>query len=141
MKRITFIFFIFVFSNLSAQLVQNFGTYDTTFNVGKMRLVGITSTTAYFGVIYTLSNLWYKDKTSFHFFNDNSQWNQMDKMGHSVTSYQEGKVSLELLKWSGVNKKGWLILGGMSGFIFQFPIEVLDGWDGLATEGAFRSHG
>lgn len=128
MRKLFFIAFFIILSSAQGQFIRNFSVYDTSYNAGKMRLVGISTSSAYVGTIYALNNLWYKDKTSFHFFNDNNQWKQMDKFGHAFTSFHEGKASLELMKWCGVQKKGWLILAGMSGFIFQLPIEIFDGY-------------
>ncbi len=119
---------VFSCSISKAQLVQNFGVYDTTYNASKMRFIGITTGTAYTGSMILLSQLWYTKRVPFHFFNDNRQWNQMDKIGHSITAFHEGNTSIELLKWSGVKKKGWMIVAGMSGFALQLPIEILDGY-------------
>lgn len=47
-----------------------------------------------------LSVLWYADypQSSFHFINDNSEWLQMDKFGHTTASYYIGKTGYELLR-------------------------------------------
>ena len=56
--------------------------------------------------ILGFNELWYKnyDKSSFHFINDNSNWLQMDKMGHVATSYHSGVNGIKLYKWTGINK-------------------------------------
>ncbi len=128
MKKAVFLILILTsVLSANAQFIRNFGVNDTTYNAGKIRLVGISSATAYTGAIYGLSTLWYTNKGPFKWFNDNSQWKQIDKMGHGITAYHESKVMMELFHWAGVKKKGWLALAGMSGFIFQLPIEILDG--------------
>jgi hypothetical protein len=75
-------------------------------------------------------NLWYKDYdlTSFHFFNDNRDWNQMDKVGHAYSCYYEGVVGIDMLKWAGFSHKTSSILGGSYGFFIQSGVEVLDGF-------------
>lgn len=77
-----------------------------------------------------LNQLWYADfeRSKFHTLNDNSEWLQMDKLGHSFTSYQLGKHGAQLLNWSGVSKKDQLIYGATLGFSFLTAVEVLDGY-------------
>ena len=80
--------------------------------------------------IAALDRLWYADypRSGFHFLNDNSQWLQMDKVGHVMTSYYLGRMGMELLDWAGVSKKNQLIYGATAGLTFLTAIEVLDGF-------------
>ncbi len=73
---------------------------------------------------------WYKDYplTGFHFFNDNDEWMQMDKMGHLTTSYYVGKYGIDLFRWSGLERKKAIWLGGSMGTIFMTTIEIFDGF-------------
>ena len=82
------------------------------------------------GALIGLNQLWYKDypRSGFHFKNDNSDWKQMDKVGHFMTSYYLGKVAMETLDWAGVSKKNQLIYGATAGFAFLTAVEVLDGF-------------
>jgi Predicted periplasmic lipoprotein (DUF2279) len=97
----------------------------------KKRLVTIIGTEAilYSGTLIALNELWYKDfnHSSFHFFNDNSEWLQMDKAGHLTTSYSVGRIGIGLMKWSGVKRKKAIWYGGMLGSAFLNTVEVLDG--------------
>jgi len=83
----------------------------------------------YTGTMVALNNLWYKDypRSSFHWFNDNQQWLQMDKMGHAMTSYYIGAVGINALRWAGVSERKSVIYGGILGLSFLASIEVLDG--------------
>ncbi|MCB0402242.1 MAG: DUF2279 domain-containing protein [Flavobacteriales bacterium] len=74
--------------------------------------------------------LWYKDEPSsgFHTLNDNTSWQQMDKVGHGVTSYYTGMAGYEALRWSGVSKTKSLLFGGTIGLFFLTSVEVLDGF-------------
>ena len=85
--------------------------------------IGIAS-----GSILGLNELWYKDypRSRFHFFNDNSEWLQMDKVGHVASSYLLGSYSYDLLKWAGVKESRALWLGGSSGLLYLTAIEMLD---------------
>lgn len=82
------------------------------------------------GALIGLNQLWYADypKSDFHFINDNSEWMQMDKLGHLYSSYQIGRFGAETLNWSGVNKKNQLIYGASLGFVFLTAVEVMDGF-------------
>lgn len=73
---------------------------------------------------------WYKDYplTGFHFFDDNQEWMQMDKAGHVTTSYHIGKYYIDMLRWSGLERKKAIWLGGSMGSVFLTTIEILDGF-------------
>ena len=77
-----------------------------------------------------LSSLWYNDhdQSSFHFFNDNNEWLQMDKVGHIATSYQLGRLGIEALRWTGVENKKAIWYGGSLGFVFLTSVEIFDGF-------------
>lgn len=82
------------------------------------------------GALVGLNQLWYADypQSNFHFINDNSEWLQMDKLGHSFSSYHLGRFGAEMLQWSGASKKNQLIYGAGLGFAFLTAVEVLDGY-------------
>lgn len=82
------------------------------------------------GTLIGLNQLWYADypRSNFHFINDNSDWLQMDKAGHAFSSYHLGRLSSEMLKWSGVSKRKQLLYGSGVGFVFLTAVEVLDGY-------------
>ena len=80
--------------------------------------------------IVALSNTWYKNypQSSFHFFNDNKDWLQVDKAGHIFGAYTAGKMNSELWRWAGLSGKQRIWIGGLSGTAFMTVIEVLDGF-------------
>ncbi len=77
-----------------------------------------------------LYNAWYKDypQSSFHTFNDWPEWKQVDKVGHLYSAYSESRGSMELWRWTGMERKKRIWIGGMSGAFYQTVIEVLDGF-------------
>ena len=95
-----------------------------------MTTVVVSESVIYTGTMIGLSQAWYKDipKSSFHFFNDNEEWLQMDKMGHTMTSYYIGKGGYEVLRWSGVSEKKATWYGGGLGMVLLTSVEVLDGF-------------
>src|SRR3989344_8391817 len=86
-------------------------------------------TTATVGSI-TLYQAWYKDYNTgtFHAFNDNTEWLQMDKVGHTLTTFQIGNAGYHACKWSGMAEKKSILIGGTSGFAYMSIIEVMDGF-------------
>jgi len=73
---------------------------------------------------------WYKayPQSSFHFHNDNSEWLQMDKVGHGVTAYQVGRYGYDVFRWAGMPEKKAIWIGGSVGFAFLFTVEIFDGF-------------
>lgn len=74
--------------------------------------------------------LWYKDYPSygFRFFNDNTEWLQMDKVGHLYTAYSFGNLGMNSMRWAGIKNKKAIWYGGLSGLAFLTTIEVFDGF-------------
>jgi uncharacterized protein YfiM (DUF2279 family) len=93
-------------------------------------LAATGSAAIYTGGLVVLSNAWYKDypQSSFHFFNDNDDWLQVDKAGHIFSAYNAGKWSMEMWRWAGLSKKQRIWVGGLSGTAFLTVVEVLDGF-------------
>ncbi|HBI01798.1 DUF2279 domain-containing protein [uncultured Flavobacterium sp.] len=101
-----------------------------TLNIKRRNLVIVSESVLTSAALIGLNQLWYADyeKSSFHFKNDNADWLQMDKAGHIYSSYHLGRLSAEMLDWSGVSKKNQLIYGAGYGFVFLTAVEVFDGY-------------
>jgi len=97
-----------------------------------VRITGLSSAIvlSYSAAMIGLNKAWYAQypRSAFHFFNDNGEWNQIDKIGHSWTAYSESLYAIKLYRWSGVSEKKAVWIGGTCGFVFQMGIEVLDGF-------------
>ncbi|MCX6324523.1 MAG: DUF2279 domain-containing protein [Sphingobacteriales bacterium] len=96
----------------------------------KVNTVAIAHVALYGGSMLGLYSAWYKDypQGKFHTFNDWHEWNQVDKVGHVYSAYTMGKFSMELWRYSGIERKKRIWYGGLSGVLFQTVIEVLDGF-------------
>ena len=96
----------------------------------RIYLATIGSVAGYSGSLVALSNAWYKNypQSSFHFFNDATDWLQVDKAGHIFGAYTASKLNMELWRWAGLSKKNRILVGGMSGAAYMTVIEVLDGF-------------
>lgn len=100
--------------------------------LNKKRLAGVLVTQ---GVIYTASLtglyfLWYADypQSSFHFFNDNGEWLQVDKAGHTTAAYLLSNLGYASYRWAGVERKKAIWYGGLLSFAYMTNIEILDGF-------------
>ena len=99
------------------------------FNPTKFKIVAVGGAAFYAGTIVGLSTIWYQDyePTHLHLFDDNGGWMQVDKFGHSYTSYIMGKGGYKALMWAGVKRKKAIWFGGSYGFLFLTSIEIIDG--------------
>ncbi len=100
------------------------------YNKKRVQLVTAGNIAGYGGTMAALYSTWYSKypQSRFHTFNDNSEWKQIDKVGHTYSAYIEGYGSMEMWRWAGLNRKQRIWIGGMSGAIYQTAIEVLDGF-------------
>ena len=100
------------------------------FNKKRVHAVAVTNVAGYGIAMIGLYAAWYKDypQSRFHFFNDDAEWLQIDKIGHAYSAYAESRASMELWRWTGISRKKRILLGGLSGAFYQTAIETLDGF-------------
>ncbi len=117
-------------SILAQNSFDNFFKPSDSLNKKRQNSVYVTEVVLASGALIGLNQLWYVDypKSDFHFINDNSEWMQMDKVGHLYASYHIGRLSAESLNWSGASKNNQLIYGAGLGFVFLTAVEVMDGF-------------
>lgn len=100
--------------------------------VNKARFWGITGGIAaiYSGSMVALNEYWYKDyeRSSFHFFNDMKEWQQMDKAGHMFSAYFIAQWSHGLYQWTGLSKNGSVWASFVTANVLMSGIELLDGF-------------
>jgi hypothetical protein len=96
----------------------------------RLHLIGYTVAAAYPGSMVWLYSQWYRDypQSSFHFFNDNGEWQQMDKFAHLWDAYSVSKPLMKLFYWSGLTEKKSALYGTGIAYLFQTTIEVFDGF-------------
>jgi uncharacterized protein YfiM (DUF2279 family) len=116
----------------SSGILINDPDHDFYYPYNKKRIKGVAITNAagYSLAMIGLYAAWYKDypQSKFHFFNDNAEWLQVDKIGHAYSAYAESRASMELWRWTGISRKKRILLGGFSGAAYQTVIETLDGF-------------
>jgi hypothetical protein len=96
----------------------------------RQRLVTYGSIGLYGVMLVALNSAWYAGypRSSFHFFNDNAEWLQVDKVGHSWSSYGISRVTYGAWRWAGASEKKAVLLASISGPGFLTIIETLDGF-------------
>ncbi|MFC4261964.1 DUF2279 domain-containing protein [Ferruginibacter yonginensis] len=109
-------------------IVNNNTTYP--FNKKRVKTIAIANIAGYSAAMVGLYAAWYKDypQSKFHTFDDNSEWLQIDKIGHAYSAYAESKASMELWRWTGISRNKRILIGGFSGAFYQTAIETLDGF-------------
>ena len=100
--------------------------------IHKGRLIGVLSVqgTLYLGSLNGLYYAWYKGypQSSFHLFNDNNEWLQMDKCGHATSAYYESMIFYHSYRWAGLGNTASAWYGGLLAMAYQLNIEILDGF-------------
>ncbi|MBR6775631.1 MAG: DUF2279 domain-containing protein [Bacteroidales bacterium] len=131
MKKIIFILLATIYINASGQesAIVNQQPIDSLRLKKNLGIVFGTEAVIYTGSMTGLYYLWYADypQSSFHFYNDNAEWLQMDKAGHATTAYHVGMIGYEALRLAGWDEKKSLLYGGPLGFVFLTTVEVFDG--------------
>lgn len=109
-----------------AQILPPDSVFNKTKTAWTLGAVGV----GYAGSMTWLGSQWYANypRSSFHMFNDQSEWLQMDKVGHFGTANLIGRIGYDMLRYSGIERKKALWWGGGAGFIYLTTVEVLDGF-------------
>lgn len=123
--RIRIISLFFLFGNQAMFASDSLSVLKT-----RKLTLGLSSVALTTGSLIYLNQAWYQQYSSsaFHTFNDNDEWFQMDKFGHTLTTYQTGRLIMNAMDWAGYSKKSQLLVGGLSGFAYMSAIEVMDGY-------------
>lgn len=113
--------------------IVNYNVFASdSLSVIKKRKIGLgvfcSSLTA--GSLIYLNQTWYQEYNTSHFhtFDDNQEWLQMDKCGHTLSNFQIGSLMMDAMDWAGYKKKQQLLIGGLSGLVYMSAIEVMDGY-------------
>ncbi len=125
----------FNWRNDTGEWVPNNKTITDTFTTSlyhkkRIRLVRAANIVGYGGTLIGLNALWYAKypRSAFHFFNDDKEWLQMDKLGHVYSAYTESRATMEAWRWAGLSGEKSVWVGGLSGVAYQSIIEILDGF-------------
>ncbi len=109
---------------------QSWGQICSQDSISSKRLkrLLVLEATGFVGSVGFLSATWYNEKsTSFHFHNDNTAWQGLDKLGHSYSNFQLCQFQYHALQTRGIasNKARWY--AALTSTIVTSSIEILDG--------------
>lgn len=122
------VFFFFLGQYCIGQ--QSFIVPTDTLNKKRLTSASIFAGSTYTAFSVGLYNVWYRqyDQSSFQFFDDWKEWNNMDKMGHFYTAYFQGVLCYQGARWTGLSEFQSIWTGALLGTLFQSTIEVMDGF-------------
>jgi hypothetical protein len=93
-------------------------------------VLGTVQASLWAGSFVALNQAWYANypKSPFHFYNDGKEWLQMDKLGHSWSTYQISQHTTKIWEWAGTGHQQSVLIGSLSGMAYLSVIEILDGY-------------
>lgn len=103
-------------------------TVDTVPKSHTLTLAGAAAV-LYVGGIAGLYQLWYKGypQAALHRTDDRKAWLQIDKAGHTFSSYQISQAAYYAFKQAGTSEKQAVLLGTAYAAAFFSTVEILDG--------------
>jgi hypothetical protein len=119
-----------VISGYSQKDSIGFWDVPSSFHPARYWTAAGVSAVGYGAALISLNELWYKQypRTSFHFFNDAEEWQQMDKAGHFFSAYFEADWSHGIVRWTGVKPNASIWAGAAAASGLQLSLEILDGF-------------
>jgi hypothetical protein len=108
---------------------QDFFKASPTYNPGRVNGTIIVESAIGVAVTIGLNYLWYKKfpHGKFHYFNDNGEWLNVDKVGHAATAYNIAAIQTDVLRWGGVRPGTAALIGTATALGFMTMIEIMDG--------------
>lgn len=105
-------------------------TDSLPFQKKKISSLAITSAAVYSTGMLALYQVWYKEnaRQDFHFFNDNAEWKQVDKVGHFYSAFYLSSLSAKGINQCGISARKSATLGAITGFATLLTVEVFDGY-------------
>lgn len=114
------------------KFIHPYKFWDPSEQLNKPRVITVTTGLA---ATYGLANIWFAkawyaqfDKERFHFFNDASEWLQLDKAGHVTSAYYINRLSHDLYNWAGLKEHSAMWAGVGVAQAYQLLIEIQDGF-------------
>ncbi|WP_420385794.1 DUF2279 domain-containing protein [Roseivirga sp.] len=103
---------------------------DSTAHSIPLKKVKLYGGIGYTTGLFVLSQAWYAENgfENFKFFNDNAEWLQVDKFGHTYSTYHFSRINYQLLRRTELSDEKALIWGSLLSTALFLPIEILDGF-------------
>jgi hypothetical protein len=98
--------------------------------LSRRRFLLVGAGAVYGGLWLVLGSAWYgrQPRTRWHWFDDHAEWLQVDKAGHTYSSYHLARFLHALLSWAGTPTARARGQAAWASFGAHAPIEVLDGF-------------
>ena len=114
---------------LAPVLGQGFFKPAAAYNPQRATGIIVTESIAGAAITVGLNYLWYRKfpHSRFHYFNDNNEWLNMDKVGHATTTYNISAGQNDLLRWAGVKPGKAAVIGSLTALAFMTMVEIMDG--------------
>lgn len=124
------VFLCLMVSPLTGFAQEIFLPPSAVYRADRLKTVVITEVATGVAISAGLYFLWYRKhpRSHFHFFNDNGEWLQMDKIGHATTAYNIGTIQYDLMRWCGVKNDASIAVGGLTAIGYMSIIEIFDGF-------------
>jgi hypothetical protein len=123
-------FFCLSFGTIQTSKAQGLLETPDSLSIPRVKAAVISESVITAGSLTGLYFAWYAqfDQQPFRFFNDWEGWQQMDKTGHSVSTYQIASNIQRIHLWTGMKPKAarWLSSGLSFGYLAT--VEVMDGF-------------
>ena len=118
-------FFLFILSSIYLQAQQDTLTTPPLF---KTSYVIAGESTLFAVSMLALNRLWYQpfEHSTCHWFNDSKEWLQMDKAGHSYSTYQLSRLSYAFFSKTNLSPSRSIIYGSLSAWAYVSAIECFD---------------
>ncbi|OEK01742.1 hypothetical protein BFP97_09535 [Roseivirga sp. 4D4] len=113
---------------LLAQALSSFG--QDTLPDNRLKNIVLYGGIGYATSMVVLSQAWYKEQgfDRFKFFNDNAEWKQVDKFGHTFTTYNFSRVNYQLLRKTQLSDHKAIVWSSALSTLLLLPVEILDGF-------------
>jgi hypothetical protein len=120
------------------ELINRSNEFPSQLNKTSLWITAGTEAALYAGELVFLNSVWWggreEEPVDFFFHNDNAGYLQIDKLGHFTTAYNESRLAYYVYRKTGLDKNSSLLIGGLTGFALQLPIEI---WDGFYEKWGF----
>jgi uncharacterized protein YfiM (DUF2279 family) len=125
-----FCLLLLILSNTTTSVGQDTLMKHDQFNKRRFTGVMVAGVSAYGITMAGLNEAWYRNnaRSSFHFFDDHNQWQQIDKIGHFYSSYHLSYTNARIYKWTGIKRNKAIWMGALTGIAMMIPIEIQDGF-------------
>jgi uncharacterized protein YfiM (DUF2279 family) len=125
------IFFLLLALSIPCKVFSQFTLSDSIpFQKKKLTNRILLASAVYAVGMVGLNEVWYKTepREAFHFFNDNQEWKQVDKIGHFYSAFYVSAFSASAINGCGIRSKKSAAFGALTGFAALLTVEIFDGY-------------